>query len=173
MGKTDIELVSETLEGYLASFEVLVRRYQKPIYYRTLNILKRHEAAEDATQETFIRAFTKLNTFDQKRSFHAWIYQIASNFCFDILRKDNKLVPLREDVPTGETNFLEKIVRDEEIRKLKEALSQLPLIYLEPLKLHYFSGFEYRQIANNLNLPLNTVRTRLRRGRLMLARQFI
>ena len=169
--KSDSELVKETLQGELASFEIIVRRYEKMIYNHTYKILKNNEDAQDATQETFLRIFENLRLFDQQRPLKPWAYQIATNFCFDQLRKSSKVTALDMEVEEEGPTVLDKIIQKEEVRTLRAALFTLPEHYLRPLIGYYWANFSYRVIAETLNLPINTVRTRLRRGRVLLARQ--
>lgn len=165
MEKNDSQLIKETLKGVLSSFEVLVRRYEKPIYVHSLRILKKSAAAEDATQETFLRAFEKLKSFDTNKPLKPWIYQIATNYCFDHIRKNARYVRLENDVQLEETSLIDKIAKREEIEKLKSALSKLPKIYFEPVWGYYFLDLDYSKLAKSLDIPVNTLRTRLRRGK--------
>ena len=172
MEKTDAQLILEVLRGNLSSFEAIVKRYQKSIWRHAFRILKDPMAADDATQETFIRAFKHLNDFKRQKSFKSWLYKIATNFCLDYLRKNSRLTSLESQIPflpSEEPSLIEKLIHKEAIVSLQKALSRLPAIYLEPLSGYYFAGLSYQALAQNLNLPINTLKTRIRRGKIVLA----
>jgi RNA polymerase sigma-70 factor (ECF subfamily) len=172
----DQQLVIKAVNGKLSAFEILVQRYQKQIYSHTLRLLKDQDAAEDATQETFIRAFKNLNSFKgsyKKRSFKSYLYQIATNFCFDYLRKNSRLVQLSEQISFDEPSALEKIIKKERAVQLRKALKKLAEAYRKPLIGYYFYNLNYQTLSITLDLPLNTVRSRIRRGKLLLAKLLV
>jgi RNA polymerase sigma-70 factor (ECF subfamily) len=173
MEKTDTQLILAVLQGDLSSFETIVKRYQESIWRHTFRILKDPMASDDATQETFIRAFKHLKDFKQKKSLKPWLYKIATNFCLDYLRKNSRLNSLESQMPflpSGEPPLIEKLIHKEAIARLREALNKLPAIYFEPLNGYYFADLSYQALAQNLDLPINTLKTRIRRGKIMLAR---
>jgi len=172
MEKTDAQLILEVLQGNLFSFETIVKRYQKPIWRHAFRILKDPMAADDATQETFIRAFKHLKNLKQQKSLKPWLYKIATNFCLDYLRKNSRLTSLESQLPfllSEEPSLIETLIHKETIIHLQKALSRLPAIYLEPLNSYCFAGLSYQTLAQNLNLPINTLKTRIRRGKIVLA----
>jgi len=172
MEKTDAQLILEVLQGNLSSFEAIVKRYQKSIWHHAFRILKDSMAADDATQETFIRAFKNLKNFKQQKSLKPWLYKIATNFCLDYLRKNSRLTSLESQLPflpSEEPSLIEKLIHKETIIHLQKALNGLPAIYLEPLRDYYFAGLSYQTLAQNLDLPINTLKTRIRRGKILLA----
>lgn len=150
--KSDQDLVRETKEGNLSSFEMIVRRYQRKIYFHNLHFLKDPDEAEDATQETFVRAFENLDKFEMQKPLEPWIFQISSNYCISFLRKNSRLLPLKDNLPDEEKPPLEKMIEKEEKRNLRTAIEGLPKIY-------------------QMKLPLNTVRTRLRRRGWLIAKR--
>lgn len=171
--KTDRKLIKETLRGKLKSYEVIVRRYQKQIYHHTLRILNDHFAAEDATQEAFVRAFENLRKFDIEKPFKPWIYKISTNFCLDYIRKNKNILPLEDYAPDIKESIFEKIIRWEEIKSLRHAIERLPEIYRQPIIGYYFFGLNYQMLSNEFRLPVNTLKTRVRRGKFILARELI
>jgi len=171
--KGDSELVQDTLRGVLSSYEVLVRRYEKLIYSHSLRILKRAPAAEDATQEVFLRAFQKLITFDSHRPFKPWLYQIATNYCLDYIRKNARLTKLENTFPDNHPSLIEKLAKSDEIKRLRSALNKLPRIYFQPVWGYYFLELDYQRLAKSLNIPVNTLRTRLKRGKASLYKMMV
>lgn len=166
---TDEQLVQETLDGHLSSYEVLVRRYQKRVYYFALHYLGKKASAEDAAQEAFVRAFENLGQLTPGKPFKPWFFQIAKNYCFDYLRKNSRLVKMPEELEIIGQTTLERIIEDEEKSLLHSALQKLPQMYRQAILGYYFSNLNYQTLAQSLSLPINTVRTRIRRGKLFLA----
>lgn len=161
-------LIQKSIEGNLTAFEVLVKRYQEMILRHTFRILKDGDSSEDATQETFIRVYKNLRKFDQKKEFKPWIYKIASNYCLDMIRANSKLTKLTwqmPDVKNDGGSFLDRFVKKEDIKKLIGSVKKLPKKYKIPLVDFYFMDKSYKAIAVKLDLPVNTVKTRIRRGK--------
>lgn len=163
------KLIEETLAGDLSAFEKIVRHYQQPIFRHSLRILKNPDLAEDATQDTFIKFYETLPIFNKKKPIRPWIYKIATNLCFDVLRKHKKVVKLSWEIESPYESSIDRIIRQEESREIKKAIKNLPVIYKLPIVSHYFRNLSYKQIADALKLPLNTVRTRIKRGKELLA----
>lgn len=166
--QTDEELIQATLQGNLSAFEALVVRYQKSLYRTTLRILKDVDEAEDATQETFVRAFKNLQNLKPGATFRPWFYRIAKNYCLDCLKEKSRVIHLEEDYLVAEKDEYEEMAKKEEAGRLRKALQRLPNLYRLPILGFYFSNLNYKQLSLALGIPLNTVRTRIRRGRLML-----
>lgn len=167
MGKfnDDRRLIKESLEGNLFSFEAIVKRYQNKIFSHALKITKNEDLAEDITQETFIKVFKNLRSFKLNKPFPPWIYKIATNLTYDIFRKEKKVIPLDWEVEDDHESVLDKIIKKEEIKKLKDVFKKLPQKYKQPLFGFYFKGLSYKALAQKLYLPLNTIRTRIKRGK--------
>lgn len=170
--KSDEILVKETLQGFLSSYEFLVKKYQKPILRHAKRYFDNYDDAEDAVQETFIRAFKNLSHFDQKKLFKPWLYQIATNYCLDELRKNIKLTKMPEEIFSEERPIIEKIIEEEDTKRVQKAVDKLPDKYKLPIKGFYFNNHSYENLAKILKLPLNTLRTRLRRGKEILEKIF-
>jgi RNA polymerase sigma-70 factor (ECF subfamily) len=167
----DRDLIKDSLKGNLFSFEVIVKRYQNQIYLHALRITNDQDLAEDITQETFIRVLEKLGSFKLNKPFLPWVYKIATNLTYDILRKEKKITPLNYEIEDGRVPVLDKIIIKEEKKELKKVFKNLPKKYKLPLFGFYFKGLSYRVLAEKLYLPLNTIRTRIRRGKDYLAKK--
>lgn len=170
-------------EGQTEAFEVLVERYRRGIANFVSAGLRDANEAADLTQETFLRAYAHLGTFNpQLGKFSTWIYQIARNVVRTHLGKtlrrpqaqqfpedqtlENALPDLsREGDPSG------GVLREEAERELREALAELPERSRTVLALRYFDNMEYATIASTLGLSLGNVKTLIHRGKLALAKK--
>jgi RNA polymerase sigma-70 factor (ECF subfamily) len=180
---SDEEVVRRVREGQTDAFEVLVERYRRGIANFVSAGLRDAADAADLTQETFLRAYAHLGTFNpQLGKFSTWIYQIARNVVRTHLGRslrrpqaqqfpedqtlENALPDLsREGDPSG------GVLRDEAERELREALAELPERSRTVLALRYFDNMEYATIASTLGLSLGNVKTLIHRGKLALAKK--
>ncbi|MFA5188790.1 MAG: sigma-70 family RNA polymerase sigma factor [Patescibacteria group bacterium] len=157
------------------SLEILVARYLKPIYgfvYRYTNLLNE---AEDITQEVFVKVWRNLKKFDQKRSFKTWLFQIAKNTAIDFLRQKKNIFFSAFETEDGENPLLNTIVDQNPLpmeifdqknlaEKLSAAIDLLSEKYRQVIHLRYNNQFTFREIAETLNEPLDTVKSRHRRA---------
>jgi RNA polymerase sigma-70 factor, ECF subfamily len=168
MAKTENEekrLIISTLAGDLSAFEVIVKKYQGRILAHTWRLLKNEADAEDVTQETFVRFYETLGKFKKDSPIGPWIYKIATNISFDILRKNKKMTPLTYEIEDKQESNLETIIKNEEVDNLKKVLIKMPPKYKIPVISYYLKQLSYQEIARKMAIPLNTVRTRIKRGK--------
>lgn len=179
----DEVLVKKTQCGDIAAFGELVRRYQDKIYNLTAKMLGTSEDALDASQEIFIKIFRSLPGFDFRSSFSTWLYRVSTNVCLDLLRRRgreqiNNLSPgggnlpeenIRDNRPGPEEMYLER----EKIKELKRAVEALPDSYRVALVLHHYQELSYKQVAEVMDLPENTVATRIYRAKMMLREKLV
>lgn len=170
----DAELIEQTLAGRSAAFGTLVRKYQNRLYNVVYHILGDAVEAEDAVQEAFVHAYLKLGQFEGKSNFYTWLYRIAFRAAIDLRRnrkhcracggmaEETGKLPDRAE---GPTERLESIERQALVRK---ALSRLDEEHRTVLVLRELEGFCYETIAEILDVPIGTVRSRLHRARLQL-----
>jgi RNA polymerase sigma-70 factor (ECF subfamily) len=168
--KPDSTLIKETLRGRLDSFEIIVKRYQTMINSYTYRILKDADVSDDATQETFIKFYENIRKFDIGRPLKPWLYKIAKNTSYDLIRKNKKVVKLEWDVASDKEAEIEKVIRDENRHSVRKAVKKLPNKYKIPIMGYYFKDMDYKTLAKELRLPINTLRTRLRRAKIELAK---
>lgn len=179
MDYTDQELVEQVLSGDQHAFAELVERYQRPVFNLAYRMLNEGGEAEDAAQETFLRAYQHLKRYDLSRSFKTWILSIASNYCIDRLRK-RRLVWLALDDPLPPHPALEsKEVAPERAainrrqQELIEGLLQsLAPDYRAAVVLRYWYDMSYAEIAAMLDTTESAIKSRLFRARQALAEQF-
>jgi len=166
------ELIRQSKDGDLDSFNQLVERYQGQVYNITLRMLGHPQDAEDTTQETFILAWKAINRF-RGGSFKAWLFRIASNACTDLLRSSGRRKADSLDSLFSEYNPLPSSVGSPEDYALQEELHQLISQCLLSLPeeqrlvviLADLQGFSYEEIAQTTNSSSGTVKSRLSRGR--------
>lgn len=176
-GEEDRELVQQAQNGNEPAFEELVRRHQQRVFALVNGILRRREDVEDVAQQVFLKVFVSLKRFDQRSAFSTWLYKITVNECWDYLRK-KKVRPLmyESDLSEEQVSRLDGIVSQDrppvgpseqaEVRDLLERmLEKLPEQDRELLVLKEVEGFSVQELAEILDLNVNTVKVRLFRAR--------
>jgi RNA polymerase sigma-70 factor (ECF subfamily) len=161
--------------GDRQAFNRLVESYQRPIYNLTFRMLGNAQEAEDAAQETFLRAFSRLGQYDPAHKFSTWLFSIANHYCIDRLRKrrttlisidDNPVLQnLEDDEPQPETTLLSR----EQMREVQALMQQLEPEYRTPLVLRYWENLSYEEIAQSMNLTVPAIKSRLFRARQRMA----
>lgn len=157
--------------GY--AFSHLVDSYRLPVYKLAYRILGREMDAEDATQEAFIRAYYKLDTYHPSRSFRSWLFAITAHLCIDQLRRESRVEAKTAQLYTTSVSPWapdSDLMKREGIAEIQVWISQLPLHYRKLTFLHYWEGMTYQQISERVGLSVGTVKTRLYRARRQLAR---
>src|SRR5271154_947347 len=173
----DRELVSLSQNGAEAAFEELVRRHQQRVFALVGRILRRPEDVEDIAQQVFLKTYLSLGKFDHRAAFSTWLYRITVNECWDYLRK-KKIRPLvyEADLSEEQVSRLDGIVsaerppenpsrRAETKDLLEQLLDELPERDRELLVLKEVEGFSVQELAEMLELNVNTVKVRLFRVR--------
>jgi RNA polymerase sigma-70 factor, ECF subfamily len=174
----DAPLIAATLAGDTAAFGQLVGLYQDRLYNSLLRVLGSAEDARDVVQDAFVQAFLKLDSFRGSSAFYTWLYRIAFNLAMSHARRERKLVSLDrvkdgcgsepvDGQPTPEADVL----RTEHVALVHTALAELSPEYRQILVLRELEGCRYEEIAEILELPVGTVRSRLFRARLQLRDQ--
>jgi RNA polymerase sigma-70 factor (ECF subfamily) len=175
---TDV-LIARCLEGDQQAWEQIVRQHWRKVFNLAYKFVGRHDEAEDLTQDIFIKIFRALRTFDRRANFQTWLISISRNLCIDHYRSIRKerqtmardvdaseLAPVaRERGPLAQ---LEQLDLKDLIRR---ALAGLPESLRTAVVLRDLQEFSYQEIADRLGLPEGTVKSRINRGRLELARQ--
>jgi RNA polymerase sigma-70 factor (ECF subfamily) len=165
----DQELVRRSLRGDRAAFGELMERHQRRVYNVCLRMLGRPEDAADATQDVFLTALRKLSGFRGASALSTWLHRIAVNTCYDALRRRSREVlveePLQEPAPSPDPSGAADARID-----VQRALIQVPEDFRAVLVLHDVAGLPYEEVAEILGAPVGTVKSRLHRGRVALAR---
>ena len=168
-------LIELTLGGDRDAFGQLVRKYQDRLFNGMVQILRNEAEAEDTVQEAFILALTRLNTFRGKSGFFTWLYRIAYNVAVTRIRRRKPAVSIEnpsEDfqlqLPDDQLMPDAGLLQRERASQLMQALDRLSEEHRSILVLREMEEMDYAEIAQVLDLPIGTVRSRLHRARLQL-----
>jgi RNA polymerase sigma-70 factor (ECF subfamily) len=164
----ETELIAAIKNG-IDRFSELVERYQAGLIIHCDRLVGNRDDAEDIAQEAFVRAYVQLERFDPKRArFSTWLYKIATNLAIDYLRKHTRQV-IVEDIETIAGATMPVHLEEEERREIRAAVAKLmPPEYCQVIEAYYWEGKSYQQIADEKQVPVNTVRTWIRRAKLQL-----
>lgn len=174
--RSDKQLVQQILDGDREAFTFLVERYGKQIYSLTYRLTNDPQEAQDLGQEAFVRIYQMLDRYDPGRPFFSWMYKVAVNQCYSVLRRRRE-----EHTPLEEVEHLvsdregpgqpEQYVQTRENqRTVQEALARLPEPYRMPLVLRYLEEMSYREISQALEISESAVESRIHRGKKMIAK---
>ena len=166
----DNELVARTLSGDVRSYEELVRRYERLVGRVLYSYARREISVEDLVQETFLRAYDRLETFNPDYRFKTWLLAIANNLGVDTLRRRREIVEFNPETHAGAGGGPEADALDaERSRSVQDAVATLPETYSVPLVLRYSEDLSYAEIAEILDITIPAVKSRLFRARNMMA----
>lgn len=168
---SDIQLIQATLDGDQGAFGVLVSRYQDYMYTVCLNILKTKPDAEEATQDTFIKAYKKLATYKDESKFSSWLYKIAYRTCLDMLRKRKSTIDI-EDVSYSLADSKQialELEKYEMQQQLKAAIRKLSPKEAGLITMFYLEEFSVKELAETTGIQLSNVKVILFRARKKLA----
>jgi RNA polymerase sigma-70 factor, ECF subfamily len=172
MGRTDEELVEACLAGEESAFDVLLGRWEKRIRGAIYRLVGSDEEARDLCQEAFLKAYKSLRSFKQEARFSSWLYQIALNLCRDRMRRrrGKTMVSLDEleeggaAMPVAGPTALDLLQERDTSRLVAQAVESLPGEQREVIILKEYQGLTFLEIAQVLDVPISTVKTRLYRG---------
>lgn len=164
MESSDSDLMLQVRRGNLSALAELFERYHKPLFRYFLHLSSDRDLSEDLAQEAFFRVLRHRDTFDARRPFSPWLYQIARNLHMDQMRK-RKL----ESIPEGHDPAVEhdadrRLDHEQELQLLRRALDRLPVEKREVLILSRFQNMKYEEIATVLGCEVGTVKTRVFRA---------
>ena len=163
---TDEEIIEKVRTSNQDLYAVVIDRYQKKLIRYAYNLIKNEERAADIVQESFIKAFINLNSFNIKKKFSSWIYRIVHNQAINLAKKYQKETPLLENWDFKSNDDIEKDFEKKETKeKVEKCLKEIPLLYSEPLSLHYIDEKSYEEISDILRIPMGTVATRINRAK--------
>jgi RNA polymerase sigma-70 factor (ECF subfamily) len=168
----DADLLARVVEGDHAAFEEVLRAHEDRVFSVCLRILGHREQALDATQETFLTVFRKADQFQGRAAAGTWIYRIAVNTCYDQLRKAKRrrTEPLPDHLDPTDLRAQEAVEAAGLRPEIQRALSELPPDFRAAIVLADIEGIPLREVAETLGVPVGTVKSRLFRGRRLLAR---
>ncbi|HEY77371.1 MAG TPA: sigma-70 family RNA polymerase sigma factor [Thermoflexia bacterium] len=162
--------IQQARAGNVEAFGRLVRAYQTAVYNLAYRMLGNRMEAEDAAQETFLRAFQHLDQYDPDRPFRTWLLSIAAHHCIDRMRRQKLTLPLDSDHRDGgEVDPEEMLIRKEAQEAVQRLLHRLPPTDRAVVILYYWYGESIREIAQTVGLTVSAVKSRLHRARWRMA----
>lgn len=175
--KTDYELIDEAINGNEAAYGIIMERYRNSLHGILYRMVRNQEETQDLVQEAFIKAYNALSSFNKQYSFSTWLFKIATNNCIDHLRKkrlnttsidipiETKDGSITQDIPDSSYSPEMDTIRNEMITTIHDVIDQLPEKYKEVINLRHKQDKSYEEIANELELPIGTVKARIFRAR--------
>jgi len=163
-------------KGDPQAFTWIVETYQRPVYNLCNRMLGNAEDAEDAAQETFLRAYKSIKRYDRRRSFSTWLLSIAAHYCIDQIRRRRfQLVSIEDlpvpDLPDKSPTVEKSLSRKEEQRRVRALLDILDPVDRAAVVMYYWYDFSYREISETLSLTQSAVKSRLHRARRAMAKK--
>jgi len=176
---TPDSLIEQCLSGDQVAWDAIVRQNWRKVFNVAYKFVGKHDEAEDLTQDIFLKIFKALNTFDRRANFQTWIISISRNLCIDhyrSVRKERQTIAREVDTtdlqPASRERTPYALAEHRDLRaQLKQALETLPSTLRTAVVLRDLQELSYQEIADQLQLPEGTVKSRINRGRLELARQ--
>ena len=170
--------LNQALQGSSDAFTQLVETYQRPVYNLCYRMLGNAEDAEDAAQETFLRAYKSMRRYDQSRPFSTWLLSIAAHYCIDQMRRQRFQVVSVEDlavpdVPDPSPGLETGLSRKEEQKLIHSILNRLDPVDRAAVVMYYWYDFSYEEICQALSLTLPAVKSRLHRARRAMAQTWL
>lgn len=181
-GKRDFALVERAKEGDQTAYAELMDRYREPVFYMLLKMIKNNDDADDLTIEAFGKAFNRLDQYSPSYAFSTWLFKIASNNCIDFIRKKRVQLTSMDhaysndngesvgiQVESESMDPAEVIMKKQKVIMMRDVVSKLKPRYRELIEKRYFEELSYDEIAEEMDLPLGTVKAQLFRAREFMA----
>lgn len=161
------ELINRAQAGDRDALVALLREIEHQVYRTAYYLLGNEQDALDASQEALIRIYTKIHTYEEKAQFRTWVQRIVTNICIDKFRRSRPSVSIEEHelVFEARDSIETEVMSSFDSEEIREAIGKLPEHHRTVVVLRYLQDFSYNEIAESLNLPLNTVKSYLFRAR--------
>lgn len=181
----DDKFVADALAGNEDSYKKLVDKYDRPIFFHIRKMIREQEMVEDLVQEVFIKAFKNLQTYSNEYAFSTWLYRIATNHTIDYLRKKKlqtfsindpiktKDGEMEVQLPDMSFSTDAPVMKKERKAIVQEAIMNLPDKYKKVIQLRHMEELSYDEIADELDLPLGTVKAHIFRARELLYKALV
>ncbi|MGD9648240.1 MAG: sigma-70 family RNA polymerase sigma factor [Pirellulales bacterium] len=176
--RVDAELIAAALDGQSLAFGELVCRYQDRLYHALVHLVGSADDARDIAQDAFVQAYVKLESFQGASAFYTWLYRIAMNLAASRFRRQRRQVSVEaardhagEEPAALDRGPGERLMQAERVGQVQTALLALSDEHRHVLVLRELEGWSYETIADTLDLPVGTVRSRLHRARIELRTQ--
>jgi RNA polymerase sigma-70 factor (ECF subfamily) len=173
----DSKLARKVQKGDRQAFEVILAKYERPIFSFIYHFFQDRALCEDLTQETFLRAYRFIDSFRPKEKLSTWLFSIAKNLCIDELRRKRKETTVDIDAVDPETlvseegagiNPLQSVAELQEGETLRRVIAKLPEKYRTCIILFYFNELSYEEISRVMKISLSNTKILLFRGKKML-----
>ncbi|HXF03995.1 MAG TPA: sigma-70 family RNA polymerase sigma factor [Blastocatellia bacterium] len=166
MELSDEQIVQRTLNGETEAFGLLIKRWEKKIYSLALRMLGQSEDARDAAQDVFLTAYRNLRQFRGDARFSSWLYRIAINCCYNKLREKQAEHTSLDEATTiaVEDPVVSRIHRQQLAERVRRAVHALPPELRQVVIMKEYEGLTFAEIAEILNIPVSTAKTRLYTG---------
>ena len=173
------EIIERCLNGDQAAWESIVRMYRRKVFNVAYKFVGRHDQAEDLTQDVFLKLYKSLETFDRRANFQTWLISVSRNLCIDHYRSARReRETINRDVDPSDltpaapgVSAYGRLEHRDRVSLLRAALAELPPTLRTAVVLRDIQELTYQEIADRLDLPEGTVKSRINRGRTELARQ--
>jgi RNA polymerase sigma-70 factor (ECF subfamily) len=172
-------LIQRCLRGDQVAWEQIVKQHWRKVFNIAYKFVGKHDEAEDLTQEIFLKIFRSLDTFDRRANFQTWLISVSRNLCIDhyrSVRKERETIDRQVDAneltpAAPDAGPIAALEQRDRVTLLRQALAKLPESLRTAVVLRDLQELSYQEIADRLNLPEGTVKSRINRGRTELARQ--
>jgi RNA polymerase sigma-70 factor, ECF subfamily len=164
----DLELVRRCRNGEREGFGQLVEKYQRAIFNLALRMVHSPDDAEDVAQAAFVKAYERLETFNEQHKFFSWLYRIAINEALNFLEERKRFGGLEEAKNVAEPEAADVAEISDRRARIEEALMELKVEYRAVTVLKHFEGLSYEEIGQILDIPEKKVKSRLFTARQML-----
>lgn len=175
----DYKLVQLAIQdGNQKAYADLMNNYKDSIYFMLLKMTNNTDDADDLTIEAFGKAFKKLHQYTPDYAFSTWLFKIASNNCIDFIRKKKKITlsidktfenqegsEMAQNIPAGVLDPEENFIKKQKVKLMRDIVEKLKPRYKSLIEMRYFKELSYEEIAEELKLPLGTVKAQLFRAR--------
>lgn len=170
-GDSDVELIGLVARGQASALDELMRRHEDLVFAVCLRLMGSREGALDAAQETFLTVFRKADRYRAEAAFTTWLYRVATNTCFDLLRKAKRrrTEPIPEYHDPVDVSTVDSFTSVELKPSIEAALMSIPVDYRAAVVLSDIHGLGIAEISDALEIPAGTVKSRVFRGRRLLA----
>ncbi len=172
--KSDIELVQEAQLGSTSAFSELVARYQRLMMKVALRLTRDLSAAEDVVQDSFIKAFQKLQSFEGRSSFRGWMYQITMNTARNKLREGGKVSTGVDHLVIAVSGFAVEKLEEADLQEILQAeIEKLPERQRQALTLRIFDDLSFKEIADIMDCPYDTAKANYRHALLKIRQRLV
>ncbi len=170
---SDFELVKRTKDGSMDAFTLIVERYQKPLHILSMRYVKDTHLAEDIVQESFLKAYEKLSSFQFRSAFKSWLYRIVVNTAKNSLRSKKIMIDI-ENVPIKVENLCEiTMIERQLMEQACEIIESLPEKQQKAVELRVFKDLSFKEVAKKMDCPYDTAKANYRHGLIKLKEKMI